>query len=142
MKKGRSSSENMPPRFKRSFYRAFIGLGIGFEDPMLKRHIASTIGAISCAIYYRLDSVEMAVVLLCCSLVIGLELLNTAFERIADELKNPRPSLDVAAASVLIVSLFSLVIGFMFFLPKAAASSPWFLLMIMVLTPISWMVIK
>ena len=132
----------MSPRFKRSFYRAFIGLGIGFEDPMLKRHIVSTIGAIACAVYYKLDSVEMAIVLLCCSLVIGLELLNTAFEKIANELKNPRPSLDVAAASVLMVSLFSLAIGLVFFLPKAAASSPWFLLIVMVLTPILWMVIK
>jgi diacylglycerol kinase (ATP) len=57
-----------------------------------------------------------AVVLLCCALVIGSELLNTALERLADALHpDPHPLVgaakDAAAGAVLVCAVTAVLVG-------------------------------
>ena len=65
---------------------------------------------------------EWAAILFCIALVIGLELINTALERLCDFV-HPEidPEIgyikDLAAAAVLVGSLISMIIGLVIFLP-------------------------
>jgi diacylglycerol kinase (ATP) len=78
--------------------------------------------AIFAAMLLRADVVP---VLLCCALVLSLELMNTALEAIVD-LVSPtfhplaRIAKDVAAGAVLISSVLSFVVGVAVFLPAVS----------------------
>lgn len=72
--------------------------------------------------------------------MIGAELLNTGIERLADEHSNPRSSLDVSAAGVLVISLFALASGAILIVPKAAGD-PLLLVIVIIAILIGWMVI-
>jgi len=124
----------------RSFKRAFLGLKVGFEERNFRRHLVSTAGVLFCSIYYKLSPIELAIIIACCGLVLSFELMNTSIERIARELKNPRQALDVAAASVLVASLFSLIIGLIFLVPKAI-HSPYVLIGTVIVIPLIWVVL-
>ncbi|MFA7663036.1 MAG: diacylglycerol kinase [Patescibacteria group bacterium] len=69
------------------------------------------------------DPIEKSIIFLLICLVLVAELINTAFERMADILK-PRihPYIeqikDILAAMVLIVSLFACIIGMVIFIPR------------------------
>ena len=125
---------------KHSLWRAVLGLGVGAKESNFWRHLLSSAGAITCAIYYKLSPLELAFVVFCCGCVIGAELLNTGIERIADEHSNPRPSLDVSATGVLVIGIFALIAGCILIIPKAM-SDPWLLVSVIVTIFIGWMVI-
>ena len=67
--------------------------------------------------------VEWCICLLCSAMVISLELLNTALEKMADfvhiETNDTIGQIkDISAGAVLIASLFSLIIGLIIIVPK------------------------
>jgi diacylglycerol kinase len=125
---------------KRSLWRAILGFAVGAKESNFWRHLLSSAGAITCAIYYNLSPFETAFVVFCCGCVIGAEFLNTGIERIANEHSNPRPSLDVSATGVLVVSIFALAAGCILIIPKAI-SDPWLLISVIIVIFIGWMVI-
>ena len=92
----------------------------------LEAYISSLV--IVLALFLR---VNLVAVLLCCGLVLSLELLNTALEAIVD-LVSPtyhplaKIAKDVAAGAVLLSSGMSLLIGLYLFLPAiiSRVSSP------------------
>jgi len=137
------SSQKPPPKgfwLARSFKRAFLGLKVGLEERNFKRHLVSTIGALFCAFYYKLNSIEVVAIILCCGLILSLELMNTGIERLAREQKNPRQALDVGAASVLVASFFSLIIGVILIVPRAIYF-PYVLIGTIVIIPLIWVVL-
>lgn len=129
------------PKIFRSFYRAFLGIRVGYQDPMMWRHTITAIAAIFCSIYYKLSPEQLAIVILCCGAVLGFELLNTGIEKLAKEHQNPRPALDVSATGVLFMSMASLAVGLIFVLPRAI-SDPWVLIICAILIPLIWMVVN
>ena len=71
---------------------------------------------------FSISAVEWVLVLLCCGLVLALEMINTAIESLTDlATKDHHPlakrAKDIAAGAVLVFSTASLVIGLIIFLP-------------------------
>ena len=73
--------------------------------------------------YTKLNSTEWLWISLAIALVIVLELLNTAIEVLVDLVcpeQNPKAGAikDLAAAAVLVASLFAVTVGLFIFVPK------------------------
>lgn len=73
--------------------------------------------------FLKVSVVEWCILLLTISLVLVLEMLNTAIERTVDLVTKDYYELaknakDVAAGAVLVASMFSVVLGILIFLPK------------------------
>ena len=72
---------------------------------------------------FHISIFEWLVILLTIAMVITLEFINTAIERVVDLVTTDYKELaksakDVAAGAVLFMSLFSVIIGMVIFLPK------------------------
>jgi undecaprenol kinase len=107
----------------RAFRVAFEGLYLFFkEGAHAKIHLLAAIAVIFLAWYLNLNTTELLICLLSIAMVISLEAINTALEYLVD-LASPeihplaKKSKDVAAAAVLIASIFALIIGLLIFLP-------------------------
>ncbi len=74
-------------------------------------------------IILRIKPHEWLAILFCTALVLGLEILNTAIEKLSDVFTTSSHPLikqvkDIAASAVLIVSVISLIIGCIIFIPR------------------------
>lgn len=74
-------------------------------------------------VFFSIEQMEWIAVFLISALVLLAEGLNTAFEKLCDHLHpeihyNIRKIKDIAAGSVLLTSIFALIIGVLIFLPK------------------------
>lgn len=72
---------------------------------------------------FEISKMEFLVILLLINFVIIMELINTALERVVDLYTTKYNELakavkDIAAASVLVMSLFSAIIGLIIFIPR------------------------
>ncbi len=75
---------------------------------------------------FHISIFEWLIILLTIAMVITLEFVNTAIERVVDLVTTDYKELakaakDVAAGAVLVMSLFSVIIGIVIFLPKILA---------------------
>jgi diacylglycerol kinase len=109
--------------FLMGFVYAFRGLAQGLKG---QRNIKVMIGlallAGALGVWLDISRVEWAVVSLACGLVLSLELMNTAQEKLVDILSpeiDPRYGQvkDILAAAVLVASAFAAVAGGFVFLP-------------------------
>ena len=81
------------------------------------------IAVIVCGFVFQVSLIEWCILLLCISLVVSLELMNTAIEE-AVNLASPdihplaKASKDVAAGAVMFSAIISAIIGFIIFIPK------------------------
>ena len=77
-------------------------------------------------VYFHISHTEWIIILLCISLVLSLEMINSAIESVCnfispsyhDGIKRIK---DISAGAVLISSLFSIIIGCIIFFPKVIA---------------------
>lgn len=88
----------------------------------MRFHLFATIMVIGAAAFFQIEKWEWCVVLLCCGLVISLELLNTAIEVFADKIHPEYDKAiglvkDIAAGATLVVSVFAAVVGLVVFVP-------------------------
>lgn len=86
------------------------------------------VAALYVSVFARLGGVEpqsCALLALCCGLMIGMELMNTAIERLGDR-ANPdfdrlvRDAKDVAAGAVLVCALSCVAVGYFVFVPTGS----------------------
>lgn len=98
--------------FGRAFANAISGLGHAYRTEVhLRFHLLALAGALSGARATQLEGWELAYLLLSSAAVIGLELVNTAIERVvdlaADGRVHPlaRQAKDVAAGAVLLMAV-------------------------------------
>ena len=114
----------MNKNFLKAILNAFNGTKYFFlNERNGKIQLAIAVVAISLSVGLGISTNEWLVVLLSIGFVIGLEMINTAIENLCNMVQkeyNPTIKIikDVAAAGVLWVSLISLVIGLVIFLPK------------------------
>lgn len=107
-----------------SFKFAFEGLLFGIRNIRnLKIHLFFTTLVILGGIIFKISYMEWLTSLIFIALVISLELVNTAIEETVDlAMPNVHPvakiAKDVAASSVLVSAMLSLIAGMMIFLPK------------------------
>lgn len=108
-------------KFLQSFKYAAMGILAAMrEQRNLKVQVAFAIMTIVLAIYCDITATEWSVLLLAISLVIGLELVNSAIENLVDLVTRERHPLagkakDMAAGAVLFASALSVVIGVVIF---------------------------
>lgn len=108
----------------KKFKDAFNGLKLAFkQDFSFKLMLIIAFIVILLAFIFKFNKYEMALVLMSCSLVLGLELINSSIEELANIIQ-PQYDLrikkvkDLAAAGVLVASILSGIIGIVLLMNK------------------------
>jgi len=107
----------------KSFNYAFQGICTAFLQQNMKVHVVCAIAVIIAGFVTGLSPIEWSILVIVISLVISLEMINTAIEAIVD-LASPtihplaKIAKDVAAGSVLVFAIVSVIIGGLIFIPK------------------------
>lgn len=110
-----------------AFYYAFRGLqNFFFRERNGKIQLVIGCITVIAAFVLHISQVEWLIILLCIGLVLSLEMLNSAIEKLCDLVhRDFHPVIkivkDVSAASVLWSSIISTVIGCVIFIPKIIA---------------------
>ncbi len=108
----------------KAFRYAFAGMHQFFKyDRNGKIHLWVTVLVTAAGFYFSISLTEWCLILLCVALVIGMEMMNHALEKLSDAVDTqPHPLIkiakDVAAAAVLWCVIIAVIIGLMLFLPK------------------------
>lgn len=110
-------------KFIKSVGFAMNGIVVGFKGSNFKVQCAISVLVVFLGFIFTLSKIEWCMIIISIALVTTLELINTAIEQMCDFIhpqKNDtiRDIKDISAGAVLIVSLSSLVIGLVIFLPK------------------------
>lgn len=107
----------------RSFINAFRGIYLLLKSERnFQIHCVAFLLVIIAGLYFDVHRFEWVLLLLTSGLVFGLEGVNTALERLCDEVTEERKESirnikDLAAGSVLIAALISIAVGLFIFLP-------------------------
>ena len=110
--------------FKGSVKNCLDGISyVTKNEKNFKREIALGIIALILSYILKIDKIEFIIVLTMICLVLTAEIINTAIERTVDLVTKEyhelaRIAKDVSAGSVLVTSIFSLIIGIIIFIPK------------------------
>ncbi len=112
-----------PKKLSHSFDYAIRGIvGVWREEQNFRVHVGIAAIVLASGYFLGLSSTEWSVVFLAVALVLVLELLNSAVERIIDLLK-PRlhhyvaDIKDITAGMVLVASVGSVMVGLAIFMP-------------------------
>ncbi|RYZ94074.1 MAG: diacylglycerol kinase family protein [Sphingobacteriaceae bacterium] len=111
----------------RSFGYAFKGLSYAFATQLnFKIHVAAAILAILLGFLLRITTVEWLWIILSITIVLLVELINTAIETLTDLVSpgyNEKAGhvKDISAAAVLITAIFAFFTGMVVFLPRIYA---------------------
>ncbi len=104
-------------KFKDSFKNCIDGLRfININEDNFKREILLGIIALVLSYLLKIDKIEFIIIIIVIGLVLVSEIINTAIERLVD-LVSPKYN-NLAASSVLLMCIFSLVVGVIIFVPK------------------------
>lgn len=110
--------------FKGSVKNCLDGISyVTKNEKNFKREIVLGIIALILSYILKIDKIEFIIVLTMICLVLTAEIINTAIERAVDLVTKEyhelaRIAKDVSAGSVLVTSIFSLIIGIIIFIPK------------------------
>ena len=110
--------------FKGSVKNCLDGISyVTKNEKNFKREIALGIIALILSYILKIDKIEFIIVLTMICLVLTTEIINTAIERTVDLVTKEyhelaRIAKDVSAGSVLVTSIFALIIGIIIFMPK------------------------
>jgi len=108
-----------------AFGFAFAGIAQSFrQETHLKLHAIISILAIGLAFFFNVSKIDWIILLACITLVICLEMFNSALEKLCDlVMPEQHPKIkyikDVAAGAVLVACFFAVVAGILVFLPYA-----------------------
>jgi diacylglycerol kinase len=122
--KSKPKMKFIPTGRLKSFVFAFRGLRImlsGQKNFLI--HLAVTFLVIFAGLFAGLTNVEWCIIIAVIILVLALEIINTALEKLVDFIspgfhEQAGAIKDLAAAAVLIAAIGSVIIGSMIFLPK------------------------
>lgn len=110
--------------FKKSVHNCIEGINyVVVSEVNFRREIILGIVALILSYILKISTIEFIIVLVMICLVLTAEIINTAIERTVDLVTMKYNDLakiakDVSAGSVLISSIFSLIIGMIIFIPK------------------------
>lgn len=108
----------------KTFEHALRGIAHALRtEKNLQIHMMLLMVVVILAFVLTCSPVEWALLLLCFSSVISLELMNTSIEKLCDKIESKHDehiklTKDIAASAVLFASLCSAIIGCIIFLPK------------------------
>lgn len=110
--------------FKGSVKNCLDGISyVTKNEKNFKREIALGIIALILSYILKIDKIEFIIILTMICLVLTAEIINTAIEKTVDLVTKEyhelaRIAKDVSAGSVLVTSIFALIIGIIIFIPK------------------------
>jgi len=109
--------------FLKGFVYAWRGIVAGAAGRNFRVMLATAAGVIVLGCYLGISKAEWALLTLAMGLVLSLELLNTAGERLVDILSpdhDPRYGMvkDILAGAVLVAALAAAIVGALVFLPR------------------------
>ena len=86
-------------------------------------HLVVSVVVIALAAFFNLSRIEFAAIIGAIALVLVTEMINTAIERIVDNLtternENAKIAKDVAAGAVFVSAIFAAIVGFVVFAPR------------------------
>lgn len=107
----------------RSFRHAFAGIRFLMAENNARFHVFTAIIVLSAGFYLKLSAIEWTIIITQIGLVLAVETLNTAIEKLCDFVSPEYHQLigkvkDLAAAAVLIISIVAVIVGIIIFLPK------------------------
>ncbi len=108
----------------KSFAYAWAGIKSCFQsEPNFRIHSVLAIIALLFSIVFKISTPEWIAVCFCIAIVITMEILSTAIEKLCDVVhKEMHPGIkkvkDIAAGAVLIAAFCSVITGAVIFLPK------------------------
>ena len=111
------------PRWKRRFADAMHGIATAARDQeSLWIHFAFALAVVVLGVFLRVDAWQWCVLAICVAIVISLELVNSAIERLVKTLHPEHDAglaetLHMAAGAVLVAALGSTVVGLIVFIP-------------------------
>lgn len=94
------------------------------EERNMRYHVLFGLLPLGLAVFFRVSGVEWILLIFCIFFVILMEFLNTIFETIVDLIvdKNyhilAKRAKDIAAGSVLVTAIFTVIVASIIFLPK------------------------
>jgi len=111
-------------RVIKSFANAFRGLKdcLSHEKNFQIQYVVALL-VIGAGIFFSLSTIEWMIILICFSVVLSFEIINSAIEKLCD-LVCPEFNLtikkvkDMAASAVLLSAIITFIIGCIIFLPK------------------------
>lgn len=109
---------------KGRFFYAFQGLYYGVaKDRSIRLQAFLGLAALGAGMLLQIDKYDWLWILLAITLVFTAEVINSCIEKTVDYIsmkRDPRAKMikDMAAAAVLIVSMFALITGCIIFIPK------------------------
>ena len=101
----------------KAIYIALRGIAVAWlHERHMKLHSLAAVVVVLLAWFAGVDAISWAVLLLCVGLVVSLELMNSALERLSNRVTmeiDPliRDAKDMSAAAVLAASLFAAIVG-------------------------------
>ena len=104
-------------KITRSFAHAFSGLKKTYKSERnFKIHIFSACLVLLLCLFLGISRLEWVIILLVISMVIALEMVNTALEKIVDAISLEKKQIlgdikDISAGAVLVISLISVITG-------------------------------
>lgn len=114
-------------RFIRSVKFGIAGhFHVARTEPNMKIHWFAAASVVAAGFLLRVNPMEWALVVGCIGIMLALECVNTAIERLADRVSPTKDPLigqakDSAAAAALIMSVACAIIGGIVFVPKLGA---------------------
>jgi diacylglycerol kinase len=111
-------------KLRRSFLYAARGIKYCFQhEQNFRIHVLAIAVVLSAGFYFSISATEWIFVTGCCTIVVAMEMLNTAMEKMCDLVtKDFHPLIkcikDVSAGAVLVCAAGSLVTGAIIFVPK------------------------
>ncbi|CAN5627350.1 diacylglycerol kinase family protein [soil metagenome] len=108
----------------KGFYNAWKGIQNFFlHDRNGRIHLGAGIATVLAGFILKVSAIEWVVLLICIAVVISLEMINAAIEKLCDMVhKDFHPGIkiikDISAGAVLLAAVISIVIGTIIFLPK------------------------
>jgi diacylglycerol kinase len=124
MQKDNSSEKFSWVKRAASFRYAFNGLKIAVkEEHNFRIHFFAACCALIVGFIFKMSTGEWIAIILCITLVVVLELINSAIENISDFLTEEKNETikkikDLSAAAVLVAAIASVAVGLIIFLPK------------------------
>ena len=108
------------PSFKRSFSYALNGVRIALEEKHVRVHLVIAVLVSAAGFCFRITPTEWLICLLLFGLVLGLEIINTAIERLVDMVQpdwheKAGRIKDLAAGAVLCAGVFAAICGILIF---------------------------
>ncbi len=84
--------------------------------------IFAAVIAVALGLFFRITPGEWVAIILCCGMVLTLELINTSIEELSNVVSPSylaaiKSVKDIAAAAVLLISICSLITGLIIFIP-------------------------